>query len=68
MSPFALPYAAHLAHLPGAFLMGHPGFPSASLFGGLGEGALGHFPTSLATAQGKEFRPKLIMTKLIIIQ
>ena len=52
MSPFGLPYA-HLAHMPGAFLMGHPGFPVTSLFGGLGDGVFGHFPTSLATSTGK---------------
>lgn len=51
LSPFGLPYASHLAHLPGAFLMGqHPAFPVTSLFGGLGDGMLGHFPTSLAAS------------------
>ena len=53
LSPFGLPYASHLAHLPGAFLMGqHPAFPVTSLFGGLGDGMLGHFPTSLAASTG----------------
>ena len=53
LSPFGLPYTSHLAHLPGAFLMGqHPAFPVTSLFGGLGDGMLGHFPTSLAASTG----------------
>ncbi|KAJ8307462.1 hypothetical protein KUTeg_015546 [Tegillarca granosa] len=50
ISPFGLPYTAHLAHIPSAFsLLGHhPAFPVSTLFGGLGEGALGHLPSSLA--------------------
>ncbi|XP_076092081.1 bromodomain adjacent to zinc finger domain protein 2A-like isoform X8 [Mytilus galloprovincialis] len=48
VSPFGLPYAAHLAHIPGAFLMGHPAFPVTSLFDGL----MGHYPSSLVTSSG----------------
>ncbi|XP_052093544.1 bromodomain adjacent to zinc finger domain protein 2B-like isoform X6 [Mytilus californianus] len=51
VSPFGLPYAAHLAHIPGAFLMGHPAFPVTSLFDGL----MGHYPSSLVTSSASAY-------------